>query len=496
MAATALALPTVEAIEAELARRSLLGFTRYTFPEYAANWHHHLVARTLDQVLAGTLTRLMLFLPPQNGKSELVSRRFPPYALGRVPSLRIVACSYSATLANDMSRDVQRIMDGDAYRRLFPLTRLPSTRDREVRMADQFQIVGQAGSYTSVGVQGGLTGKSMDIGVIDDPVKNREEAESETYRKNVWDWYTSTFHTRQFGDSARIVICLTRWHEDDLAGKLLALARNNPAADQWTVLSLPAIAEAERHPDDRRQAGEALWPEKYPLEELAKRRASAGEYNWSALYQQHPTPAEGGLIKRGWWKWYAPDHKPALTELIISLDPAYRAKETNDYAAMGAWGKGRGPQIYGLKALRGRWEFPELLRQVLDLHRWCRDQWPDILPTVLIEKTAAGPDVISELRTRIPGVIAESPKGEKTQRVHAILPLLESGNVWLPGGVLPDGRVNTGLKDTPAWVEPFVEECAAFPMGAHDDQVDQCTQALRRLHRTAAFTSDVELKGW
>lgn len=230
-------------IHAELARRTLLTFTSYTKSDYDINWHHRVVAEHLDRVLAGDCRRLMIFEPPQNGKSEQVSRRFPAYVFGKRPDKRIIATSYNMTLAEDMSRDVQKIMSSPEYAVLFPGTRLAERRDQEKRTQQQFDVVGHRGYYIAAGIDGGITGKTADIGLIDDPIKNRAEAESETYRDRVWEFYKSAFTTRQFGSDGAIILCQTRWHEDDLAGRLLALAASNPDADQWEVLNFEAIKE-------------------------------------------------------------------------------------------------------------------------------------------------------------------------------------------------------------------------------------------------------------
>lgn len=230
-------------IKAELSRRTLLTFTTFTRPDYEINWHHRVVANALDRVLAGACRRLMIFEPPQNGKSEQVSRRFPAYALGKNPNLRIIACSYGDSLAQDMSRDVQRIIDSPEYHVLFPNVRLAESRDVEKRTQGQFDVVGGTGYYIATGIMGSMTGKSSDIGIVDDPCKNREEAESEVYRDKVWEQYRSAFATRQFGSEGSIIVCMTRWHTDDLAGRLLSLAQENPDADQWEVLNFQAIKE-------------------------------------------------------------------------------------------------------------------------------------------------------------------------------------------------------------------------------------------------------------
>lgn len=230
-------------IQVELARRRLIHFTAYTKVDYEVNWHHRVVADTLDRVLTRACRRLMIFMPPQNGKSELVSRRFPAYVFGRQPNTRIIACSYNMSLAEDMSRDVQKIMTTREYQTLFPGTKLAEGHDIEKKTQQQFEVVGHRGYYIASGVDGSITGKTADIGIIDDPIKNRAQAESEVYRNAVWEFYKSAFATRQFGNEGAIILCQTRWHEDDLAGRLLALAAQNPGADQWEVISFSAIKE-------------------------------------------------------------------------------------------------------------------------------------------------------------------------------------------------------------------------------------------------------------
>lgn len=225
----------------------MLAFTTYTMPTYEVGWHHRAVCEALDDLYAGIITRLMISMPPRHGKSELVSRRFPSYILGRDPDAQVIATSYSADLASMMNRDVQRIMDSEEYARIFPETRLGASNIRSLaggtlRNSDIFEVVGHRGRYRSAGVGGGITGMGMQFGIIDDPFKNREEADSPTIREKVWDWYTSTFYTR-LEKNARVLVTCTRWHEDDLSGRLLRLQEEDPEADQWVEIRLPAIAE-------------------------------------------------------------------------------------------------------------------------------------------------------------------------------------------------------------------------------------------------------------
>jgi phage terminase large subunit-like protein len=386
-------------------------------------------------------------------------------------------------------------MDGKPYRLIFPATKLASGRDDESKTTRFFQVVGQRGYYVSAGVGGAIAGKTADIGIIDDPTKNRDDAESQTHRKSVWDFFTSVFYNRQFGNTGRLIIVTTRWHEDDLAGRLIALMKNG--GEPWEVLSFPAVAEWPMHPEDPRAVGDALWPAVYPSDELARRRRMS-EYDWAALYQQRPAPVEGGLIKRAWWRYYDPSVKPTVTQIVISLDPATKAKQTNDPWALGVWGAA-GPAIFGLDAESGHWDTPACIEKLLAKVVWCKARWPSVMPVVLVENAAAGPEVVSELRRKVPGVLSQDVKGDKVQRAHAILPAIESGMVYLPGRCLPDGRYDTAAPwpthspISTAWVDGFLEECVSFPFGSHDDQVDQMTQALKRLYapKVGAATANI-----
>jgi hypothetical protein len=334
----------ISALEAALelqkrrkARSSLIDFTTYTKHNYVTNWHHELLARKLDQFVSGEIPRLIVFEPPRHGKSELVSRRLPAYIFGKCPSASIISCSYSADLASRMNRDVQRIIDSPEYKSLFPDTALNSSNIRTsvqgsfLRNSDIFEIVGSTGVYRSAGVGGGITGMGCNYGIIDDPIKNREEANSVTYREKVKEWYTSTFYTR-LEEGACVLITLTRWHEDDLGGYLLKEMENG--GEQWEVLSLPAIATDTRHPEDPREEGDPLWPGKYDLTRLSGIRTVLGPYDFSALYQQSPTPREGGLWKYEHINRHRVSAPPRnLVRIVVGVDP--QATSTDVSASTG-----------------------------------------------------------------------------------------------------------------------------------------------------------------
>jgi predicted phage terminase large subunit-like protein len=313
-----------ESLRAEYSRRKLLGFTAYCNPLYEPSWHHKRVADELDAVLDGRTKRLMLFMPPQHGKTELASRNLVPLALGKNPDLQVVFGTYNAERAKEVSGDVQSIMESPEYRLLFPGTRLASTKDDEVKNALRFEIVGRRGTYTAAGVGQGITGKSMSLGIIDDPIKGRAEAESEAYRKQVKDWYRADFSTRQMSDQCAIVVIQTRWHTDDLAGWLLKLAQENPELPPWRVVVFPAILEQEVETDPR-HLGDALWPQRFSKRWLLARKAESGTYDWSALYQQTPVPPGGAMAQRGWFE--VVDAMPSVRRRMRAWDLA-ATKET------------------------------------------------------------------------------------------------------------------------------------------------------------------------
>ena len=407
----------------------------------------------------------MFFLPPRIGKSELVSRRFPAYVFGREPDMNIIATSYSDKLAGRNNRDVQRIIDLNAYRELFPDTQLFGKNIRTLadntylRNSEIFEIVDNEGVYVAAGVGCGISGMGGDILIIDDPIKDAEQAESPTYRDNVWDWYLSTAYTRVEAGGG-VLLCMTRWQEDDLAGRLQEAAKSG--GDEWDIVSYPAIAE---HDEEHRKAGEALHEERWSLERLEKiKGALAGGRYWVSLYQQRPSPEEGGIIKRDWWKIYrkAPNR---FDEIIQSWDCAFKDLKTSDFVVGQVWGR-IGADKYLLDQVRGKMTFTETLMSV----RAVTAKHPKA-KAKLVEDKANGTAVMDTLKHEIPGIIAVEPQGGKIARAQAVTPDIEAGNVYLPDPTIAP------------WIGDFIEECAAFPNGANDDQVDAMSQALARLSK-------------
>lgn len=445
----------VSALETEytqLSRQSSLAFTKYTWQGFEINWHHKVVAHWLDKVLDGSCRRLMILEPPQNGKSEQVSRRFPAYVLGRDPNKRIIACSYSDKLAQDMSRDVQKIMDSREYGELFPDSRLAEASDTEKRTQGQFDVVGGRGYYIAASIMGSITGKTSDIGIIDDPIKNRAEAESEVYRDRVWDQYQSAFATRQFGNKGAIVICMTPWHEDDLRGRLLKQAAEHPDAEQWVVLTFPAIAEED---EVHRHKGEALWPSKYPLAELRKRRAGLGEYDWSALYGLKPAPSGGGLFKEEWFTNKFVDAVPTQVRRARGWDTAASTKDGSDYTVGVRIAEAHGI-FYIEDVKRGQWT-----PGVVDAQIKLCAELDGKACAVREEKEggSAGQAVIDARTKTLAGWNYEGVTitGSKVVRSKPFRVQCEAGNVRIVRG---------------PWNTEYISELCGFPTAKHDDQVD------------------------
>jgi len=446
-----------------LARRCLAEFALYTDNRYQLNWHHALLCEYLDRFVAKDIRRLMVFMPPRHGKSELVSRKLPAFIFGRNPDAQVIACSYTADLAQRMNRDVQRIIDSPAYGEVFPNTSLFGKNIRTVaggtylRNSDIFEVVGHRGSYRGAGVGGGIMGMGGDYIIIDDPVKSREEANSLTMREKLWEWFMGTLYTRREQDAA-ILITLTRWHEDDLAGRLLELAEKEPLADKWEVLMLPAICEEERrHPRDERKNNVALWYTKYNYKELMQNKATMGIYEWSAQYQQRPQPAGGTIFRREWMnKEYR--ELPAGAQTIQSWDLPFKNSEASAKCA-GIVMARKGAEIFIIDCVNDKMSFTDSITAIKNLtakHPRARAK--------VVEDKANGPAIINYLQKDVPGMIAFNPKGSKEDRALSVAPYFEAGNVYFPASA--------------PWKGDLIDDLLRFPTGVYKDTVDAMVQGI------------------
>jgi len=453
--------------KATLARRHLIDFTTYTKPDYEVGWHHHLACRYLDAFARGKIKRLMIFMPPRHGKSELVSRRLPAYLLGRNPNAQVIACSYSDDLASRMNRDVQRIIDDRQYRDVFADTTLYGRNVRTVadgsylRNSTLFEVVDHKGSYRSAGIGGGITGMGFHYGIIDDPIKNDEEAASKTIRNKHWEWYTGTFYTRR-EENASILITLTRWHDDDLAGRLLKLAKEDSTADQWTILNLPAIAEAPQMKHDQRTIGGALWPRKYGEKDLARTKVLLGNRKFAALYQQRPRPDDGNILDSSKLIRIDAGQVPKMALKVRRWDLAFSDKQGADFVSGALVGIDDAGRVYILhmKRLKGKWPQtkPVIIQAALD-------DGADVGVAIEANGTQLGyyDDIRQDRRMVGRLVVPDKPEGSKEMRA----------SIW--GSRLEDELIYVVRGE---WNQALFDEMDAFPNGEHDDQVDAISGAV------------------
>lgn len=435
----------------ELARRRYADYVQLV---HAGRWkrarHLDLVCEKLESIMEGKTKRLMIFMPPRHGKSMTVTETFPSYYLGKNPGKRVIEISYSGSLAEQFGK-----RNRDKVEEYGPLL-FNHTVSPVQRTKTNWTLENGTGGMISVGIGGSITGYGADLLIVDDPIKNRAEAESATYRDRLWDEYQSTVSTRLQAGGA-VIIILTRWHEDDLAARLL-----NPEygkVEDWEILSLPAICEDPATDLLGRKQGEALWPAGgYDEAWAAQQKETVGTYAWSSLYMQTPTPSSGGMFKREWWKRWAV-LPSGLHDFIQSWDCTFKDKDSSDFVVGQVWAR-KGADRYLIDQVRGRMSFTETLDAMRDLSA----KWPQTTRK-LVENKANGTAVIDVLKKEIPGIVPVEPFGGKVVRAHATTAVAEAGNVYIPAAsVYP-------------WVLDFVEEMAAFPSGAHDDQVDCYSQA-------------------
>jgi len=459
----------------ELDRRRAAGgafvpFIRYINSRYTFYHHHIVIATLLEDFIKRQdgKKKIMLCIPPQHGKSELASKMLPAFALGVAPNLKILGASYSADLAKSFNRDIQRAIDNLPYSKVFPGTRLNSKRvdlgdTSYLRNTHEFEIVGKIGAYKATGIGGGIAGRPVDLAVIDDPIKSAKQAVSATIREGIWQWYLNDLMPRLHNNS-KVILIMTRWHEDDLAGRLL-----DQEPEEWEVITFQAIKEdGLGHASDLRKPGEALWPARHDLAKLLKLRALS-ERVFQSLYQQRPSPADGTLIKRHWFVKYNPAAVNwAGSTIHFYLDTAYTEKQVNDATAILAFAKIAGNlYLTGCEAVR--MELPELLKWI---PAWIERNGGTAKSAVIVEPKASGLSVIQSLKrsadTRHLNVIADKPPTEsKLTRVNAISYVLESGKVLIP--------------EKAPWVSAFMHECVMFPNGKNDDRLDCLTGAVNKM---------------
>lgn len=528
------------------ARKQLAAFILYTFPKYEINWHQLLTCRIIDKFVSGELKRLMISAPPRHGKSEIISRRFPAYLFGLFPEDEIMLASYSGDLAARMNNDCQDIMDQPEYFDLFPNTRLspdgppdpydprPRVKGKFKRSEGLFEIAimndkGQfkkGGSCRAAGVGGSLTGMGGEWIIIDDPIKNKEEAYSSTIREKAWGWYTTTIRTR-LGRKDRLVLLQTRWHADDLAGRILEKMRTSHLADQFTVLNFEGLSdtgvicknihgdiiykqddgvdlsylaekglikEAEKDEGeeavpgalqivDPRRKGEALWPWRFTQEQHWATREN-DPVDYASLYQGNPIKIEGNLFKRKALRYYHVDpdtgnflcwrnevEEPIIVEhrkLIrhVKMDPSLEMKTSNDPTGLAAWGYDRKNKIWVLlDVLIARIEYDDQLRQALLFAYRNLCTQIDVENEKLgkvLSKQSAGNDMVGGIH--IPVMEQKIGKMDKFSRASIMANYIKNERVFFP-------------ENKPVWMPEYLKQLLGFPTEKHDEAVDITSMA-------------------
>ncbi|HRJ40437.1 MAG TPA: terminase family protein [Caldilineaceae bacterium] len=446
-----------------------MDFTQYTFGTYKADPVHGLIGEYLDRVVGGEVDRLMIFAPPQHGKSELVSVRLPAFWLGRRPDDPVILSSYGAALAERKSRAARDVVESAEYARLFE-----SRTRQDSRAVQYWSLAGRRGSMLAVGVGGPVTGQGALLGIIDDPFENWEQAQSQTYRDRVWEWWQGTFRTRIWEDGA-VVLIMTRWHEDDLAGRLL---QDQPG--RWQVLRLPALAEsqAERDENNRhmglaqgeadplgREPGEALSPARFSREALLATKTDVGSLVWNAEYQGAPRAIEGTLFQRSWFR---------VVDALASV--AYRVRYWDKAATQGGGAYTSGVRI-GIDqqgwvtvedVQRGQWSTQE--RRAVMLQTAQADAalfGNQVVVCIEQEPGSSGVDSVQDEIRLLAGfpIYADRPSGNKDVRLLPFQAQAEAGNVRMLRA---------------AWNRPYLDELAAIPNGRYRDQGDASSGAYNR----------------
>ena len=444
----------------ELARRRYSDYLAYTngptwirtkFADYLANQ----IEAFVEEKTGNAYDILIINSPPQHGKSMNVTEAAPSYFLGRHPDWRVILASYNDETAERFARrNKEKVRDHG--KSLFGI------KIGDINRATEFELSATGGAIPgrliSRGILSGITGNPANLLFIDDPIKNRSEADSPTKRQQIWNEWLNSLKSR-LAAGAKVIVIMTPWHEDDLSARMLSTESN--------IRQIRLPVEAELDDPLGREEGDALCPElgkdkKWlrQFKESYMRDPEGGPRAWSALYQCNPRVEGGNLVKRDWWKYYDPKEVVSFGTQIISVDATFKGNEDNDFVAIEVWGK-RDNDYYLRYVLNRHMDFPQTLQAI----RTVKKLYP-LAMTVLIEDKANGSAIIQTLQKEM-FCVGVNPKGGKEARVNAVSPAIESGHVYLPYGE--------------AWVEPFVDQFTAFPAGKNDDMVDCASQALTYL---------------
>lgn len=438
-----------------LARLHPTAFAELIHKRYQPGEMHWRIGDRLRGLEAGHFDRLLLLAPPRHGKSELASVYFVAWWLGRHPEQRVISVSYNDRLASNFGRQVRDLIASPIYQAVFPGVSVAA----DAAAADQWNIAGRRGGYLSAGVGGTMTGFGADLFVIDDPIKNLEEASSAYQRDRLDEWLRSVALSR-LEPGGRMVVVMTRWHQDDLAGRIIRSVEEG--RDHWEVLTQPALS----------LEGAALWPERIDAAALERQRLAMDEQTWAAMYQQQPTSPRGAVFQRDWVHRFPPPRALRGAAVHIAVDTAVKDGEHNDYSAIVVAVLTEEYFLDVREVWRGHVSFMELIEVLVELFR----KWVWGRPgAILVEDVASGSSLYQALCGLAPPEMVEylvpwQPRGSKVERARLVAPWLRNGTVRLPA---PSADV--------PWLYEFEMELFDFPGAPHDDQVDAFVHLLHYL---------------
>ena len=427
-------------------------------PKMKRGWWQEEVARQLqlfyEDYISGKRPKLVIQAPPQHGKSIQIID-FISWIAGKHPELKSIYTSFSERLGVRANLQLERRYRSDIYQEVFPALQISQGRSDNLLNNSEIVEYSEGGFFRNTTVRGSITGESLDLGIIDDPIKGRADANSETVRNAAWDWFTDDFFTR-FSEDAGLLCILTRWHVDDPIGRLIA------AHEDVKELSYPAIAVED---DEFRKKGDPLFPEHKSLDFLLERKKLLPPANFESLYQQNPYVKGGELFKEQYWNyWSNPEELELITSKYIYADTAMKTKESNDWSVFQCWGKTYTGKVILLDQIRGKWEAPELLVHARSFYQKHQNSFGCFCAAMKVEDKASGTGLIQTLQREGIPIVGIQRNTDKVSRANDVVHLVESGNVYLPKNA--------------EWLSDYLTELSQFPNAAHDDQVDPTIDAL------------------
>jgi predicted phage terminase large subunit-like protein len=437
----------------------LIEFCKHMQPDYKVGKHHRILANLLMELAEGKKDRVCVNIPPRHGKSQLVSIYFPAWFIGKYPNKKVLMVSHTTDLAVDFGRKVRNLIDQEAYKQVFPMVTLAA----DSKSAGRWNT-NMGGEYFACGVGSALAGRGADLLLVDDPHNEQDiiNGNFEIFEK-AYEWFTFGARTRLM-PGGRVAIIQTRWHMDDLTGRVTKDMALNERSDQYEVVEFPAIF------NENTDKEKSLWPDFFDLEALHRTKASMPLFQWNAQFQQNPTAEEASVVKRDWWKIWKQDKPPRCEYIIMSLDAAAESHNRADFTALTTWGvfmneEENAYHIILLNSIKKRIEFPELKALALAEYK----EWePD---SFIVEKKSSGTALYQEMRRMGIPVQEYTPhrgSGDKLARLNSVADIVQSGLVWVP---------------ETRWAEEVVEEIAGFPFMSNDDLVDSTVMALMRFRQ-------------